>query len=192
MSVLVQPDGAGGLADHDGDGLCFAGDRSGSPVACTKSFGHREIFVRDFHHLTAAFDDSVAVNDERTIELSDFLGIFLNLRIHQVAVFFVVSAKWVDTAIAGMFEYLSGIANDEQRSDWFAFASLVTNLSRQINNGFNGLQGNAALQHLQVAAGQTSHALVQLQMADGVKATLLESTVDGNDFAVGANQFVCR
>ncbi len=190
ITVLVEPHGSGRLADDDRDRFGLASDRGGGPVSGAETLGHREVFVRHLQHLAAPLDHAVAADDKRSIQLSDFFGVLLDFPVEQVAVLLVVAAERIDTTIVGVIEHLAGVTNDEQRANRFALASFTTDLGRQVDHGLDRFQRNAAFEHLQITTGQTPHPLVQLQMADRIEPSLLESAVHRHHFAVGANQLV--
>jgi len=69
--------------------------------------------MRDLQHLSTAFDDAVTADQKSTIQLCDFLGVFLNAGIQKITVFLVVSSERVDTAIVGVFQHFAGISDNK-------------------------------------------------------------------------------
>ncbi len=191
MTVLVEPHGSGRLADHDRDRFGLSRDRGGRPVTCAEPLGHGQVFVRDFQHLAASFDHAVAVDDEGPIELSDLLGVFLNLGVKQIAVLAIVASKGIHATVVGMLQDASRIADDKQRPDRFALAAFAADLGGQDRTTVLMVcKGHSAFEHLQVTAGQTPHPLIELQVADRIEPSLLEPTVNRHNFAIGPDQLI--
>ena len=140
--------------------------------------------MEDFDDLSGAFDDAIGSDDEGPVHLGDFFDVFADSGVVEVSMFTAVTFEGIETAIFAVGEDFSGIAHDEEGSDFISFPAFSPDLDGQIDDDFEVVQRDGCFEPLKVAAGKATHSLVEFDDRDRVHAIGFEAAVDGDDFAL--------
>ena len=77
------------------------GDRGRGPVAGAQAFRQRQPAHGGVDQTAGGFDGSVARDDERTVELGDFLDRLSHAEVAHVTLFALVALEWIESELAG-------------------------------------------------------------------------------------------
>ena len=130
--------------------------------------------------------DALGRNDDRPVELGNFLDPFAHPRVVQVALFAAVAADRIETGRMAAGQHLARIADDEQRAHRLALAPFAADRHGDIDHRLERVQRNAGFQLPQIARGELTQVLAQVDDADRILGFGLEAAVDGHHPGAGA------
>ena len=130
--------------------------------------------------------DSFGRNDDRAVELGNFLDSFTHAGIIEIAFLAIVAAYRIEPGRMAAGHYLTGVADDEERADRLSLAAFAADFDCHVDDGFQRIERDEGFQLAQVACRELAQVFPQMDDADRVVNIGLEPAVDGDHFGAGA------